>query len=41
MFINTFEIQSADSDFLRHLALMNEFKNDVEDIEELEKIVTI
>ena len=36
MSINTFEIQSAESDFSRHLALMNEFKNGVEDIEELE-----
>ena len=36
MSINTFEIQSAVSDFSWHLALMNEFKNGVEDIEELE-----
>ena len=36
MSINTFEIQSAKSDFSRHLALMNEFKNGVEDSEELE-----
>ena len=36
MSINTFEIQSAESDFSRHLELMNEFKNGVEDIEELE-----
>ena len=36
MSINTFEIQSAESDFSWHLALMNEFKNGVEDIEELE-----
>ena len=33
---NTFEIQSSERDFSRHLALMNEFKNGVEDIEELE-----